>query len=222
MEDVRPVDARLAARVAGRPFEGPNSTHGSHEDPRGLQLVGLPRPRVCSLRFGGGGSTAKWRRRDPAPASARDGASWASTAPAALTLPAGVSWGWGLWVWRIPTSIRTAVTLLALLALAAVPSRWVAAQCRHRPHDGGTVHSGPSLAGALAGPSGSLRGLRRGLVRRDVHPLADPMTGCVGRAASGCGGGCVRCRRGRHRHLSCLVDPSTAGRLRTDMAALVR
>ena len=57
----------------------------------------------------------------PAPVSAPDGASWASTAPAAPTPTAGVSWGWGRWAWRTLTSMRTAVILLALLALAAVP-----------------------------------------------------------------------------------------------------
>jgi cytochrome c biogenesis protein len=50
-----------------------------------------------------------------------DGPSWASTAPAAPTPPAGVGWGWGRWAWRTLTSMRTAVILLALLALAAVP-----------------------------------------------------------------------------------------------------
>jgi cytochrome c biogenesis protein len=35
--------------------------------------------------------------------------------------PAGVSWGWGRWAWRTLTSMRTAVVLLGLLALAAVP-----------------------------------------------------------------------------------------------------
>ena len=30
-------------------------------------------------------------------------------------------WGWGRWVWRILTSMRTALILLALLALAAIP-----------------------------------------------------------------------------------------------------
>ena len=56
-----------------------------------------------------------------APVSTPDGAAWASTAPAAPTPAAGVSWGWGRWVWRTLTSMRTAVILLALLALAAVP-----------------------------------------------------------------------------------------------------
>jgi len=32
-----------------------------------------------------------------------------------------VEWGWGRWAWRTLTSMRTAVILLALLALAAVP-----------------------------------------------------------------------------------------------------
>lgn len=32
-----------------------------------------------------------------------------------------VTWGWGRWAWRTLTSMRTAVILLALLALAAVP-----------------------------------------------------------------------------------------------------
>ena len=35
--------------------------------------------------------------------------------------PAGPTWGWWRWVWRTLTSMRTAVILLALLALAAVP-----------------------------------------------------------------------------------------------------
>ena len=53
----------------------------------------------------------------PAPVSTPDG-----TRPGEpTTLPAGVSWGWGRWAWRTLTSMRTAVTLLALLALAAVP-----------------------------------------------------------------------------------------------------
>lgn len=33
----------------------------------------------------------------------------------------GPTWGWGRWFWRTLTSMRTAVLLLALLALAAVP-----------------------------------------------------------------------------------------------------
>ena len=35
--------------------------------------------------------------------------------------PAEPTWGWGRWLWRTVTSMRTAVILLALLALAAVP-----------------------------------------------------------------------------------------------------
>lgn len=38
--------------------------------------------------------------------------------PAARVVP---GWGWGRWMWRTLTSMRTAVILLALLALAAVP-----------------------------------------------------------------------------------------------------
>ncbi|MGH8472988.1 MAG: cytochrome c biogenesis protein ResB, partial [Gammaproteobacteria bacterium] len=35
--------------------------------------------------------------------------------------PSMPDWGWGRWAWRTLTSMRTAVMLLALLALAAVP-----------------------------------------------------------------------------------------------------
>ena len=56
-----------------------------------------------------------------APVSIPDEASWAPNWPAAPTPPAGVGWGWGRWAWRTLTSMRTAVILLALLALAAVP-----------------------------------------------------------------------------------------------------
>ena len=55
------------------------------------------------------------------PGSTQDGAPWVSTAPAEPTPSAAVSWGWGRWAWRKLTSMRTAVILLALLALAAVP-----------------------------------------------------------------------------------------------------
>ena len=56
------------------------------------------------------------------PDSTLDGAPWASTARTAEpSPPVGVSWGWGRWAWRTLTSMRTAVILLALLALAAVP-----------------------------------------------------------------------------------------------------
>ena len=57
-----------------------------------------------------------------APVSTADGAAWASTAPAGPTPPAGVSWGWNRWAWLTLTSMRTAVILLTLLALAAVPA----------------------------------------------------------------------------------------------------
>lgn len=55
------------------------------------------------------------------PGSTLDQAPWASTAPAEPSPSATVSWGWGRWAWRKLTSMRTAVILLALLALAAVP-----------------------------------------------------------------------------------------------------
>ena len=41
--------------------------------------------------------------------------------PGEAAEPSGVRWGWGRWAWRTLTSMRTAVILLALLALAAVP-----------------------------------------------------------------------------------------------------
>lgn len=40
---------------------------------------------------------------------------------ATRSVSAGPSWGWFRWAWRNLTSMRTAVTLLALLALAAIP-----------------------------------------------------------------------------------------------------
>ena len=60
-------------------------------------------------------------------ASTHDPATHGSTAAdastsAAVTDPHNkVSWSWGRWAWRKLTSMRTAVMLLALLALAAVP-----------------------------------------------------------------------------------------------------
>ena len=55
------------------------------------------------------------------PGSTLGGARWASTAPVEPSASAVVSWAWGRWAWRTLTSMRTAVVLLALLALAAVP-----------------------------------------------------------------------------------------------------
>lgn len=82
---------------------------------------GPPRTQVSGADLGpspGEAGTDGAPRGSGADASAT---SWSSTAPAEPTPAERVSWGWGRWVWRTLTSMRTAVVLLALLALAAVP-----------------------------------------------------------------------------------------------------
>lgn len=51
-----------------------------------------------------------------------DRSAGAPSAPASAAPP---RWGWGRWLWRTLTSMRTAVILLTLLALAAVPGSLV-------------------------------------------------------------------------------------------------
>lgn len=77
--------------------------------------------RRVGTSTGGADSEAVGEETVDEPGSTLNGTPWASTAPAEFTSSAGVSWGWGRWAWRTLTSMRTAVILLALLALAAVP-----------------------------------------------------------------------------------------------------
>ena len=67
--------------------------------------------------------TPRSRRPEPPGVDASEGdggrAAGQTSPPARPALP--VRWGWGRWAWRTLTSMRTAVVLLGLIGLAAVP-----------------------------------------------------------------------------------------------------
>lgn len=80
------------------------------------------RPKVHSPRRVGASTVDdKSLAARGATGSAVDEVPWESTATTEPSLSVSAGWGWGRWAWRNLTSMRTAVILLALLGLAAVP-----------------------------------------------------------------------------------------------------
>ena len=105
-------------------------------------------------------------------------------------------WDWARWGWRQLTSMRTALVLLFLLALAQ-RARVGAAAAGHRPAGGAAVLRRAPVAGAAAGPAVAVQRVRRALVRRDLpaavrlaRGLRDPAhvpAGRLGAAAAAAG-----------------------------------
>jgi len=104
-----------------------------------------------------------------------------TTAPATEQEPAqpeGVGppgWGlrsWARWAWRQLTSMRTALFLLFLLAVAAIPGSLLP----QRPGQGRRLPAGPPTARAGAGPAVAVRRVLLAVVRLGL-PAADDLPG---------------------------------------------
>ena len=110
------------------------------------------------------------------------------------------------WSWRQLTSMRTALVLLLLLALAAIPGSVVPQQdvdaLDRRPVEGRAPRPDPGLRAARP-----VLGLRLGVVLRDLHP-ADDLAGRVhpARAPPSTGGRCGPGRPRAPRNLSRLPE----------------